>query len=102
MFLYYMCTCIIDIRVETINGTALATEDYIPFNETVKFAANELLCSIHIEIVDDFEWEPEEFFFVKLSFDEDADDTALGNLAICQVTIINDDGKSMAWQAMYA
>ena len=56
-------------RVETINGTAVSGEDYISFNETIKFAKNETLKSVHIEIVDDFEWEPDEFFFVKLHLD---------------------------------
>ena len=79
-------------RVETINGTALAVEDYKAFDDKVKFGANEILRQIFIEIVDDFEWEPDEFFFVKLTT-EPGSDVALGNISICQITIINDDGK---------
>ena len=78
--------------METINGTALAGEDYRPFNQVLKFDKNETLKSIFIEIVDDFEWEPDEFFFVKLHLEPDAN-ASLGNIAICQITIINDDGK---------
>ena len=78
-------------RVETINGTALAGEDYKPFDEVVTFEKHETLKSIFIEIVDDFEWEPDEFFFVKIH--KSNDDITLGNISICQITIINDDGK---------
>ncbi|XP_045213342.1 sodium/calcium exchanger 3-like isoform X2 [Mercenaria mercenaria] len=83
------------VMVETINGTALAGEDYKAFKEVVKFAKEEELRQIYIEIVDDFEWEPDEFFFVKLSIPEQEDGShehiALGNVCINQVTIINDD-----------
>lgn len=80
------------VRVETINGTAVAPEDYIPYNDTVTFAANEQLEQIYIEIVDDNEWEPDEFFFVKLiRFPDTVQDATLGNISISQVTIINDD-----------
>ncbi|XP_041362525.1 sodium/calcium exchanger 1-like isoform X2 [Gigantopelta aegis] len=80
----------VTVRVETINGTALAGEDYKAFNDKIKFGANEILRQIFIEIVDDFEWEPDEFFFVKLTTEPGAD-IALGNISICQITIINDD-----------
>lgn len=86
--------CLFTNRVETLNGTALAGEDYIPFCETISFAKNEELRQVFIEIVDDFEWEPDEFFFVKLHLQEEGiEHLALGNVSICQVTIINDDGK---------
>ena len=81
-----------------MNGTAVAHEDYIPFDQEVKFDANEELRQVHIEIVDDNEWEPDEFFFVKLQIPKTHDgsqideNVALGNLAISQVVIINDDG----------
>lgn len=71
----------------------MANEDYIPFNQEVKFAANERLAQIFIEIVDDFEWEPDEFFFVKIVKPHEDEDVTLGDVCICQVTIINDDGK---------
>lgn len=85
-------------RVETLNGTAVAHEDYIPFDQEIKFDANEELRQIFIEIVDDNEWEPDEFFFVKLQLiktpdGDEPEDIALGNMAITQVLIINDDGR---------
>ena len=83
--------------VETINGTALSGEDYKPFSEPVSFAKNEELRQVYIEIVDDFEWEPDEFFFVKMSIPHKEDGShehvAIGNVSINQVTIINDDGE---------
>ncbi|XP_052779900.1 sodium/calcium exchanger 3-like isoform X2 [Mya arenaria] len=83
------------VRVETINGTALAGEDYKPFSEDVLFSKNEELRQVFIEIVDDCEWEPDEFFFVRLTIpvqeDQSHEQVAIGNVAINQVTIINDD-----------
>lgn len=81
------------IRVETINGTATAPEDYIHLEEDVHFATNEQLRQLYVEIIDDNEWEPDEFFFVKLSLPdkEENEDIVLGNISITQVTIINDD-----------
>jgi solute carrier family 8 (sodium/calcium exchanger) len=75
----------------------LAGEDYKHFCENVTFAKNEELRQVFIEIVDDCEWEPDEFFFVKLHVVKQEDGShehiALGNISINQVTIINDDGK---------
>lgn len=80
--------------METINGTATAPEDYIHLEQEVSFASNELLRQLYVEIIDDNEWEPDEFFFVKLSLPEKEENTdiVLGNVSISQVTIINDDG----------
>ncbi|XP_055876375.1 sodium/calcium exchanger 3-like isoform X2 [Biomphalaria glabrata] len=80
----------VSVKVETINGTAVAGEDYKAFEGTVEFKKNEALREIFIEIVDDFEWEPDEFFFVKLKVDADSG-CVLGPISICEVTIINDD-----------
>lgn len=82
-------------RVETIDGTAEAGSDYKPMKEFVEFAVNESLREVHVEIIDDDIWEPDEFFFVKLHLPEDKKqhDVVLGKVSINQVTIINDDGK---------
>ena len=71
----------------------MAGSDYIPFNEEVKFEAKEKLRCIYIEIVDDFEWEPDEFFFVKLIVEPEATDCVVGAISIMQITIIDDDCK---------
>lgn len=85
----------VKVRVQTINGTAIAGEDYKPFDEVITFGKKEQLQSVFIEIVDDFEWEPDELFFVKISIPEQEDGShehvALGIIPIMQVTIVNDD-----------
>ena len=84
-------------RVETVNGTACAGEDYKPIKEKIKFDKNERVQSVFIEIVDDFEWEPDEFFFVKMSIPQQEDGShervAIGATSLTEVTIINDDGR---------
>lgn len=71
----------------------MENDDYKPFSEDVTFAKDEELRQVHIEIVDDFEWEPDEFFFVKLSIPNKDEHIALGSVSICEITIINDDGN---------
>ena len=45
-------------------------------------------------IIDDYEWEPDETFFVKLHVPEGTFDAVeLGQHSIAEVTIINDDGR---------
>ncbi len=83
-------------RIETIDGTAEADKDYIPIKQTMVFEKDETLKYVDIEIIDDNEWEPDEVFFVKLSID--LSDPAnkgciVGQRAIQEVTIINDDGE---------
>ena len=82
--------------VKTSPGTAVAGEDYKHFDGDIHFEKNEALQSINIEIVDDFEWEEDEVFFVCLSIPKKEDGShekvAVGPIAIQEVTIINDDG----------
>ena len=84
--------CSLNFSVQTVNGAAIAGEDYIAFDEDVVFEKNETVKSIFIEIVDDYEWEPDEEFHVKLCR-PDVEHIALGNVSICTVLILNDDGK---------
>ena len=84
-------------RVETIEGTAEPTKDYIPVKKTIVFQKDEGFQFIDVEIIDDNEWEPDEVFFVKLSIDiEDSGSKSaiIGKHSIVEVTIINDDGKA--------
>lgn len=82
--------CPAQVRVETVAGTATAGTDYKPINEIIHFKENEMLQQIYIEIIDDFEWEPDEFFFVQLVLLTETE-VSLGKNHIMQVTIINDD-----------
>ncbi|KFM69896.1 Sodium/calcium exchanger 3, partial [Stegodyphus mimosarum] len=79
-------------RVETIEGTAVSGEDYVPLKEILTFADQETEKEIHVEIVDDNQWEPDETFFLKLSIlPEDVGTVMLGRVCIMEITILNDD-----------
>ncbi|KAK3760699.1 hypothetical protein RRG08_010672 [Elysia crispata] len=78
------------VRVETVDGTAEADSDYKPIDETLVFTPGQTSKEIHIEIIDDNEYEPDEVFFVRVTMDPEEPAT-IGNKSICQVTIVNDD-----------
>ncbi|KAK7507593.1 hypothetical protein BaRGS_00001528 [Batillaria attramentaria] len=78
------------VEVETIDGTAEAESDYIPFKETIVFEPGETSKPVEIKIVDDNEWEPDEVFFVRLTANPDQH-CVIGKRSISQVTILNDD-----------
>ena len=75
-----------------MDGTAEAGSDYIPVRDTLVFEANQSCKNIEVEIIDDNEWEPDEVFFIKVSVESDQP-ARIGKRQICQVTILNDDGK---------
>ena len=78
-------------RVETVDGTAEAGSDYHHIDETLVFMPGQTSKEIHVEIIDDNEYEPDEVFFVRVTMDPE-EPAIIGNKPICQVTIINDDG----------
>lgn len=79
-------------RVETIDGTAESGNDYVEVKKTLVFDPNQDSQDLEIEIVDDNIWEPDEVFFVRLSVEPDSGGV-IGKRGICQVVILNDDGK---------
>jgi len=79
------------VRVETIDGSAVETEDYEAINEILTFAPGEEEKKIGVNIVDDNQWEPDEEFFVKLTLIQGEDNTKLGKTSIMEITILNDD-----------
>lgn len=81
----------VSCKFETIDGTAVAGEDYIEKKEVVVFQPNETEKKIFVEIVNDNQWEPDETFFLKLSLCEDETEVALGRTCIMEITILNDD-----------
>ena len=85
-----------NFRVETIEGSAQAIEDYKPLNEVLTFEPNEEKKEIGLEIVDDNQWEPDEEFFVKLTLlpGDDSEQVRLGKTSIMEITILNDDGNN--------
>merc|ERR1719369_984085 len=55
-------------RVETIDGSATEGEDFHAVNEILTFEPHETEKEIGVTIVDDNQWEPDEEFFLKLSY----------------------------------
>lgn len=81
-------------RLDTIDGTATAGEDYVKLSEEFKMERGQQEKKITIRVIDDNQWEPDETFFVKLSLPEGEEGRAkLGSKTVALVTIINDDGK---------
>ncbi|CAF1080676.1 unnamed protein product [Adineta steineri] len=79
-------------RLDTIDGTATAGEDYVKLSEEFKMERGQQEKRITIHVIDDNQWEPDETFFVKLSLPEGEEVRAkLGSKTIALVTIINDD-----------
>ena len=91
-------SCVFD-RIETIDGTANENTDYKPLKQSLVLEKDEAQAAVEVEIIDDNEWEPDEVFFVKLSLDPTDPTTPsciIGHHSICEVTIINDDGRGTA------
>ena len=78
---------------ETIDGTAEAGSDYIQKKDSLKFGPGEKHKYIEVVIIDDYEWEPDETFFVKLYTDHNDKTVEIGPHSIAEVTIVNDDGE---------
>ena len=78
--------------METYDGTAEAKSDYVPLKTTRVFEPDQTCQDVEIEIIDDNVWEPDEVFFVRLSMESDQPGK-IGKRGICQVVILNDDGR---------
>ncbi|CAF0956523.1 unnamed protein product [Adineta ricciae] len=79
-------------RLDTIDGTATAGEDYVKLSEEFRMEPGQQEKKITIHVIDDNQWEPDETFFVKLSLPEGEETrTKLGSKTVALVTIINDD-----------
>ena len=81
-------------RFETFDGTAESGQDYIAKKGQLIFEPGETTKLIEVEIIDDYEWEPDETFFVKLQVDTKGS-AIIGKKSIIEVTIINDDGRKL-------
>ncbi|CAF1295149.1 unnamed protein product, partial [Adineta ricciae] len=57
-------------RLDTIDGTATAGEDYVKLSEEFRMEPGQQEKKITIHVIDDNQWEPDETFFVKLSLPE--------------------------------
>ncbi|CAM4784047.1 unnamed protein product [Rotaria magnacalcarata] len=83
---------VVHFRLDTIDGTATAGEDYIKLSEEFVMESGQQEKKITIHVIDDNQWEPDETFFVKLSLPESEENRAkVGSKTVALVTIINDD-----------
>ncbi|CAF3298511.1 unnamed protein product [Rotaria socialis] len=83
---------VVHFRLDTIDGTATAGEDYIKLSEEFVMESGQQEKKITIHVIDDNQWEPDETFFVKLSLPESEENHAkVGSKTVALVTIINDD-----------
>ena len=57
----------VSVKLDTMDGTADAGDDYIEVHEVVTFEVGQEELEFEMEIVDDDEWEPDEEFYVKVS-----------------------------------
>ncbi|XP_069978561.1 sodium/calcium exchanger Calx isoform X8 [Penaeus vannamei] len=88
----------VNVRVETIDGTATEDQDYIPINQVITFGPGETEKLIEVEIINDNQWEPDEEFFLKISLLYNAEKrqgVQLGRISIMEITILNDDEPGM-------
>ncbi|KAG0431165.1 hypothetical protein HPB47_022051 [Ixodes persulcatus] len=83
--------CPATCRVETIDGTAVAGEDYMDLRQMVLFQPGEVQRKVSVQIVDDNQWEPDETFFLRLSLPLESSNVMLGRKSVMEVTIIDDD-----------
>lgn len=52
------------VLVKTIDGDAIAGEDYGQYNDVLEFKQGEKKKSFDVDIYDDEDWEPDEDFYV--------------------------------------
>lgn len=79
-------------RVETIDGTAVAIEDYLEFKQSLVFEPGETMNYIEINIVDDNIWKEDEVFYARISIDP-SEPGVVGRSAMTQIIVLNDDGE---------
>lgn len=83
----------VTFRVETIDGTAEAGEDYNKIDEVITMVKGQRFFPLDVTIIDDNQWEPDETFFVKCSlYGSSQPNVKIGHKTITMVTIIDDDG----------
>jgi len=81
----------------TEDGSALSGEDYVHTNGTLAFAPNVVDMTIDVPLIDDNDYEPDEFFFIHLREPKtgnkgvSTEAVKLGSRNVTQCTILNDD-----------
>jgi hypothetical protein len=75
----------ITVQYQTVNGTAVAPQDYTAKSGTLTFQPGQTSRTISVKIKGDLKLEPDETFSVRLS------NAAGATIAVATVTILNDD-----------
>jgi len=83
----------VQVKVETIDGSATEGEDYHKVDEILTFQPDETEKEIGVTIVDDNQWEPDEEFYLKLNLlgSDESMEAKLGRTSIMEIMILNDD-----------
>ncbi|EEC04908.1 sodium/calcium exchanger, putative, partial [Ixodes scapularis] len=79
--------CPATCRVETIDGTAVAGEDYMDLRQMVLFQPGEVQRKVSVQIVDDNQWEPDETFFLRLSLPLESSNVMLGRKSVMERSV---------------
>ena len=77
-----------------MDGTAVAGEDYIALHQFVTFLPGETEKEVMLEVLNDDAWEPDEDFYVKLSYPTNCGNSQnfkFGRNKILTITTLNDD-----------
>lgn len=54
------------IHVRTVDGDAVAEDDYYPIDEAITFSKGTTEAEVSVKIIDDDGWEPDEDFYVEI------------------------------------
>ena len=82
------------IWVRTIDGDAVAGDDYHAIDEEVEFKNKQKEAEVSVKIIDDDGWEPDEDFYVEL-YDKTTGNRLIGEDTRTRVTILDDDKPGM-------
>jgi solute carrier family 8 (sodium/calcium exchanger) len=82
------------IKFATVAGTATEGEDYKRAEGTLTFGSGEERKEVSVTLIDDVEWEPDEYFTVELSTPS-SNATLSAKHHTTNVTILNDDDPGM-------
>ncbi len=80
---------IVSVDYNTVDGTAIAPDDYIAVSDTLVFDPGDVLKTFDVFIVDDEKVEFDEFFYLILSNPQNA---VLGDPSQATATILDNDG----------
>ncbi len=75
----------------TVDGSAIANSDYVPFSHTLQFVAGQTILTLTVPIINDAVTEPTKNFMVSLSQPRSAVSVTLGLTPTTEVAILDDD-----------